>query len=159
MDTKYQSQVKEMIKQLKEDDPTVKKLIERLEKSEHVVNITQISKEWRLAGGRNATFPTTQDLSEEQGSTIMFDPYSSETQFGTRHPRVGLVHEMGHADDFLQGRGILYDREKAKNGDPMELMNYMQSEEYPIWIENLVRHRLNLKPRTLNDYFDKWLKH
>ena len=157
-DTKYQSQVKEMIEQLKKDDPTVKRLIERLENSEYVISITQVSKERRLKGGGNAAFPATQDPTVPQGSYIMFDPDSYKIQFGTRHPRVGLAHEMGHADEFLQGRGISVDKKKAQNGDPIELFNYMQSEEYPIQIENLVRKRLNLQPRTVNDYFDKLIR-
>ena len=94
-----------------------------------------------------------------QGATVMFDPYLEETQFGMRHPRVGLAHELGHADDYAQGRGIRVDKEKAKDGDYMELMNYMQLEEYPIQIENLIRSKLNLKLRTLNDYFNKLIKH
>lgn len=144
-----------MISQLKEDDPIVKAMIERLENSEYVINITQISKERRNKGGGNATLPEKSDPTVPQGATIMFDPYMHKTRHGIRPPRVGLAHELGHTDDLIQGRGILVDKEKALNGDSMELMNYMQLEEYPIQIENLIRRQLNLGLRTLNDYFNK----
>ena len=156
--TKYQTKVESMLNQLKEDDPTVKKLIEGLEDSEHVITITQTSKDLRAKGVKNATIHEASDPTVPQGATVMFDPYLEETQFGMRHPRVGLAHELGHADDYAQGRGIRVDKEKAKDGDYMELMNYMQLEEYPIQIENLIRSKLNLKLRTLNDYFNKLIK-
>ena len=139
--TKYQTKVESMLNQLKEDDPTVKKLIEGLEDSEHVITITQISKDLRAKGVKNATIHEASDPTVPQGATVMFDPYLEETQFGMRHPRVGLAHELGHADDYAQGLGIKFNRKAAKEGDLLERMNHMLAEKHALYIENLIRKK------------------
>ena len=151
--TKYQTKVESMLNQLKEDDPTVKKLIEGLEDSEHVITITQTSKDLRAKGVKNATIHEASDPTVPQGATVMFDPYLEETQFGMRHPRVGLAHELGHADDYAQGLGIKFNRKAAEEGDLLERMNHMLAEKHALYIENLIRKKIGIPIRTLNDYF------
>ena len=153
-DTQYQSKVKEMLDELKEIDEDVKEMIERLEASEHTIRITQISKERRLNGENgNIARPEVNKEGVKQGGTIEFDPYNSKTSGGYRPPMVGLAHELGHTDDFIQGRMVPYKKEKLKKGDALERLNRMAAEQYPLEIENKVRAKLKLPPRSLEDYF------
>ena len=148
-DTQYQSKVKEMLEELKEIDEDVKEMIERLEASEHIIRITQISKERRLNGENgNIARPEVNKEGVKQGGTIEFDPYNYKTSGGYRPPMVGLAHELGHTDDFIQGRMIPYDDVKLKEGDVFERLNKMAAEQHPLEMENKVRAKLKLPLRS-----------
>ena len=148
-DTQYQSKVKEMLEELKEIDEDVKEMIERLEASEHIIRITQISKERRLNGENgNIARPETEEEGVKQGGTIEFDPYNTKTSEGYRSPIIGLVHELAHTDDFIQGRMVPVDGKKLKQKDEFELLNKRIAEQYPLEMENKVRAKLKLPLRS-----------
>ena len=102
-DTKYQSQVKADLKQLKRDDPVVGKMITELEKSENIHEITMPDERSRY---QNATLYNSQKAEEEtpQGSVVFYDPERKEVgSENVRTSRVGLVHELQHALDLDKG--------------------------------------------------------
>ena len=112
-DTKYQSQVKADLKQLKQDDSVVGKMITELEKSENIHEITMPDERSR---NENATSINKEKAQkgESQGSTIYYDPFKSKTSRGdSRTPRVGLSHELQHSSDVDKG---IFTYDKIENG-------------------------------------------
>ncbi len=149
----YESKVQRDIAQLKKDDPDVAKMIERLEKSEYVIEIGQVDLNINESGG-NYTLPKHRNLEIKQGSTIGYNPENTTTNQGnTREPRVGLAHELGHADDLAQGKGVNFDSKEAKNGNLKEQQKGINNERNAIEMENKVRESLNLELRNVEDYY------
>ena len=112
-DTKYQSRVKADLRQLKQDDPVVGRMIIELEKSENIHEITMPDKR---SGHENATLINKEKAQkgESQGSTIYYNPFKPETSRGnTRTPRVGLSHELQHSSDVDKG---IFTYDKIENG-------------------------------------------
>ena len=102
-DTKYQSQVKADLKQLKQDDSVVGKMITELEKSENIHEITMPDERSR---NENATLYDSQKAREKvsQGSIVLYNPELKEVSSSNiRNPRVGLAHELQHSLDLDKG--------------------------------------------------------
>ena len=90
----------------------------------------------------------TEEEGVKQGGTIEFDPYNTKTSEGYRSPIIGLVHELAHTDDFIQGRMVPVDGKKLKQKDEFELLNKRIAEQYPLEMENKVRAKLKLPLRS-----------
>lgn len=70
-----------------------------------------------------------------------------------RPPTVGLAHELGHAEDLVNGKALEYDREAARNGtDPQDVIKGNQNEKNAIDKENAVRKVLKLETRSYDYY-------
>ena len=112
-DTKYQSQVKADLKQLKKDDKVVGEMITELEESNNIHEITMPDER---SGKGNATSINKEKAQkgESQGSTIYYDPLNSKTsRSNSRTPRVGLSHELQHSSDVDKG---VFTYDKIENG-------------------------------------------
>ncbi len=150
-DTKYQAQVKTDLAQLKKDDAVVKEMIEGLEASEYTIKITGVTNRKR----GNITIPNDSKIIEnKQGSTVEYDPYSNYMPISEefRPARIGLAHELGHADDFMQGKGIKVDPDRFQQRIPEDVERKRKAEVHPLEMENRIRRVLNLRIRTTNDY-------
>ena len=88
----------------------------------------------------------------KQGSTIHYDLNSQSTSLGPRPPIIGLAHELGHADDFMNGRGVNWDKNNDNNVDDNEIDAVQKTENHAIEIENKVRKAMGEPLRPL-DYF------
>ena len=64
--------------------------------------------------------------------------------------QVGLAHELGHAENDVDGTTIHYDKEKAHQGDQVELDKRNKNEINSIDKENIVRENYNCKERPYN---------
>ena len=112
-DTKYQSQVKADLKQLKKDDKVVGEMITELEESNNIHEFTMPDER---SGKGNATSINKEKAQkgESQGSTIYYDPLNSKTsRSNSRTPRVGLSHELQHSSDVDKG---VFTYDKIENG-------------------------------------------
>ncbi|WP_297644096.1 DUF6443 domain-containing protein [uncultured Bacteroides sp.] len=140
-DTKYQRTVNADLQQLKKEDPVVKDMIERLEASEYTIEITGRTNKKR---GNVAIPKGGSSIEDKQGSVVQYDPYDNYLPVSKKYrpARIGLVHELGHADDFSQGRGINVDRDKYEDKDPIEIIKKQQAEAHPIFMENRIRQKL-----------------
>ena len=129
-DTKYQRTVNADLQQLKKEDPVVKDMIERLEASEYTIEITGRTNKKR---GNVAIPKGGSSIEDKQGSVVQYDPYDNYLPVSKKYrpARIGLVHELGHADDFSQGRGINVDRDKYEDKDPVEIIKKQQAEAHP----------------------------
>ena len=154
-DTKYQSQVKADLKQLKDADSMVKDMIEGLEISANTIVITDIADE-RQAKGQNGnrTYETSNGTnSSSQEITVEYSPYNTLTNNqNERPPIVGLVHELGHAAEISRGNTLPVNRGELKNGSIMERSKLMYNETYPIIMENRIRKVFNLNMRNPKGY-------
>ena len=78
---------------------------------------------------------------------------TKETKTGRKRPaQIGLAHELGHAENDVDGTTVTYDSEKVKNGDPIERDKCNKNEQNSINKENIVRKNLDCKAHP-NDYF------
>ena len=153
----YESKVQKDIAQLKKDNVDVAKMIDRLERSDFIIEIGPISAS-RLNEGKtgNSISPNNPDLTIKQGSRIEYNPNNSKTQTGrNRTPRVGLAHELGHADDLIQGKGVNFDSKKANKGNLEEQQKGIENERNAIEMENKVSVKLNESIRNADEYYDK----
>ena len=111
MDTKYQSQVKNDLAQLKKDDKSIGDMITTLERSSNIHKITM-----PIYSIYNATSVNrkTAERNISQGTTVYYNPFNKRTKTGNvRTPRVGLVHELQHSFDADAGT---FSYETTENG-------------------------------------------
>lgn len=135
----YYEKVNKSLNQLKKIDPEIKTMIEQLEQSETTYSIKPISERPDKKEG-NAYDHTT--------NIIYFDPDNNERPDGEKRDAiVGLVHELGHADNDEKGQRTNYNKEKARNGDAEEKAKWNKNEKNSIQKENIVRKELNLPLR------------
>ena len=143
----FESQVQTQIEQLKETDEDVKNMIEDMEDSELEVKIVPTNN--RKETSKNATEKNYPNAEVKQGSTIYYDVNSKSNHLGPRPPIIGLAHELGHADDYINGRGVNWNKKETtkEKKDAKQ-----QAENHAIEIENKVRKAMGEPLRPL-DYF------
>ena len=146
----FESQVQNQIEQLKKMDEDVKNVIEDMENSELEVKIVPTNN--RKETSKNVTVKKYKNAEVKQGSTIHYDLNSQSTSLGPRPPIIGLAHELGHADDFMNGRGVNWDKNNDNNVDDNEIDAVQKTENHAIEIENKVRKAMGEPLRPL-DYF------
>lgn len=127
------------LNELKDMDPELNKMITKIEESDteyHIINID----------GNKFSY-------NDSEKEIRYNPDSKETKSGKKRPaQVGLAHELGHAENDVEGTTIRYDEEKARHGNQVELDKWNKNELNSIDKENIVREKYNCKERPYN-YF------
>lgn len=132
-------------------DENLKVTIDYLQNSEKTVYIHEISSFRKNKG--NYTKPDSNNLDIEQGSSIGFDPDKDKTNQGKeRPPVVGLMHEFGHAENFMKGKAVKYDHKNAKKGKSLDAEKGNQDEYNSIKKENIVRKKLSIEERSYEYY-------
>lgn len=101
---------------------------------------------------KNVTVKNYRNAAVKQGSNIYFDLNSKSTRSGLRPPVIGLAHELGHADDFMNGKGVNWDKNEDGYANEDEMDAVQQAENHAIEIENKVRKAMGEPLRPL-DYF------
>lgn len=105
--------MKNDLTQLKKDDSSVRDMIEKLERSSNIHEITMPSEKSEF---RNATeYDKPKAVNRiSQGSTIYYDPQCRVVNKNNiRAPKIGLVHELQHSYDLDRGE---FDPLIMKNG-------------------------------------------
>ena len=152
--TNYQHKINGMLSQIKQADPLLNNMVQRLEESPNNVIITEIS-DYRKETGKmgNITRLSKGTLENPIETTIEFSPDNQQTNNRNNRPSIiGLVHELGHVDDIIQGKGIYIDRHELQKGSIIERTKLMKAETHPIKMENIMRGILKLNPRNPQDY-------
>ena len=121
-----------------------------MENSELEVKIVPTNN--RKETSKNVTVKKYKNTEVKHGSTIHYDLNSQSTSLGPRPPIIGLAHELGHADDFMNGRGVNWDKNNDNNVDDNEIDAVQKTENHAIEIENKVRKAMGEPLRPL-DYF------
>lgn len=86
---------------------------------------------------------------------IHYNPDSQETKSGKkRQAQVGLAHELGHAENDVDGTTVKYNKEKTPNSNQVEFDKLNRNELNSIDKENIVREKYNCEKRPYN-YFTK----
>lgn len=135
----FEAKVMAQLKELKNMDPALDEMITKIEEPKTEYHITDID-------GNGLGY----DNSKKE---IFYNPDSKETKNGRKRPAiVGLAHELGHVENDVDGSTVEFDKEKAKNGDPVEREKCNKNEQNSIGKENIVRTKLGCKNRP-NDYF------
>ena len=147
----FENKVQHQISQLKKDDSVVSQMINRLEQSDKTISIKPIN----VIG--NKTIPDdSENITKPQGSTIQFNPDERFTRGREeRDPRIGLVHELGHADDLANGKAKEFNYGKAMDGNLEEQAKSIENERHAIEMENRIRKVEGLKLRNPEDYYKK----
>ena len=102
-DTKYQTQVKADLRQLKMDDKELKDMITHLKESENIHTITMPDKRTEYMNGTLYNKGIARE-NKSQKSTILYDPFKKKVNKGNiRTPRVGLAHELHHSYNLDMG--------------------------------------------------------
>ena len=63
-------------------------------------------------------------------------PYANLLDDYYRPPFVALAHELGHAQNDIEGKSIEYDRSKITEGDKDEILKLNENEQNSIRLEN-----------------------
>lgn len=135
----FEAKVMAQLKELKNMDPALDEMITKIEEPTTEYHITDID-------GNGFGY----DNSKKE---LFYNPDSKETKTGRKRPAiVGLAHELGHVENDVDGSTVEFDKEKAKNGDPVEREKCNKNEQNSIGKENIVRTKLGCKNRP-NDYF------
>ncbi|WP_394341084.1 RHS repeat-associated core domain-containing protein [Parabacteroides pacaensis] len=147
----YESKVQKQIVYLKSLNPELKTTIEYLEKSEMIVRIHEIPILQKNKG--NYTQVKIDKSNKILSLEIGYNPDSHTTnQKHDRPPVVGLMHELGHAESYLNGKGVLYNSENAKYGIGIDVDKGNLNEYNAITKENIVRKILGIKERSYEYY-------
>ena len=137
----FEAKAMSQLQELKDMDPELNKMITKIEES---------STEYHIMAVDGDEFSYNNSKKE-----IRYNPDSQKTKSGKkRHAQVGLAHELGHVENDIDGTTVKYDKEKAQNGDQIELDKYNRNELNSIDKENIVREKYNCKERPYN-YFTK----
>lgn len=134
-------------------DPILKQPIESIEKNDLEVQIYPIPINSDNKG--NWTEPKYTNVTLKQSSMIFYDVDNFRTnQRNYREPIIGLIHELGHAENYLKGEGVLYNPQNAKDGISPDVELGNKDEFNSIMKENIVRTKLNREERSY-DYYKK----
>ncbi len=137
----YEAKVQSHLQELKDMDPNLNKMITKIEESDTEYHIISID-------GNKFSY-------NDSEKEIRYNPDSKETRSGKKRPaQVGLAHELGHAENNIDGTTIHYDEEKARHGDQIEIDKWNKNELNSIDKENIVRENYNCSKRLYN-YFTK----
>lgn len=147
----FESKVQMQIEDLRNMDIDLKTSIDYLQSSEKNVYIHEIPLLRTNRG--NYTKPESDNLNIEQGSSIGYSPDNYTTnQNNKRPPIVGLMHELGHAENYMRGNAVEYNATNARNGISPDVENGNQDELNSIQKENIVRQKLNIEERLYEYY-------
>ncbi len=135
----FEAKVQSQLQELRDMDSELNKMITKIEESDTEYHIISID-------GNKFSY-------NDSEKEILYNPDSKETKTGKIRPaQVGLAHELGHAENDVDGTTIQYDKVKARQGDQVELNKWNKNEINSIDKENIVRENYNCKERPYN-YF------
>lgn len=135
----YEAKVQSHLQELKDMDPELIKMITKIEESDSEYHIISID-------GNKFSY-------DDSKKEIYYNPDSKETKSGKKRPaQVGLAHELGHAENDVDGATVKYDKNKARQGDQVELDKWNKNELNSIDKENIVRDNYKCEERPYN-YF------
>ena len=150
--TEYEKKVLDDLIILMKSDYRIASVIEDLNKSKYVIRICSPTEKPADKNGEknnlNAFIPFNPESQKyipergvRTGGIIYYDPNNYTTARGeTRDPIIGLAHEIGHADNAIKGRRVVYNQDNAEKGiskKDVELGN--KNEELSIDLENILR--------------------
>ena len=137
----FEAKAMSQLQELRDMDPELNKMIIKIEKS---------STEYHIMAVDGDRFSYNNSKKE-----IRYNPDSQETKSGKKRPaQVGLAHELGHAENDVDGTTVKYSEKEAKKGDLKELDKWNRNEINSIDKENIVRKEYNCEERPYN-YFTK----
>ena len=137
----FEAKVQSQLQELKDMDPELNKMITKIEESSTEYHIMAVD-------GDRLSYNNSK-------KEIRYNPDSQETKSGKKRPaQIGLAHELGHAENDIDGTTVKYDKDKADNGDQKELDKWNRNEINSIDKENIVREKYNCEERPYN-YFIK----
>ena len=152
----YVAKVTKHFMQNNMDSRRIESTFNQLEKSDLVFRILPLS-EFPIKNAEEKGNHVIPDFKikkreQKQGATMYYDPDMQETPSGdVRTPRVGLAHETGHLEDYMNGNVIPVDREKADAGNKVEIYKIELNKQNAMEVENIIRGILNYENRR--EYF------
>lgn len=152
----YVAKVTKHFMQNSMDSHRIESTFNQLEKSDLVFRILPLS-EFPIKNAEEKGNHVIPDFKikkreQKQGATMYYDPDMQETPSGdVRTPRVGLAHETGHLEDYMNGNVIPVDREKADAGNKVEIYKIELNKQNAMEVENIIRGILNYENR--GEYF------
>lgn len=92
-------------------------------------------------------------MGEKKDSEIYYDSNNGFLVDGDySSPQAILAHELGHAENNMEGTSIKYDQKKAKQGDAIEIQKGNLNEQKSIFYENIVREKQGDNARPYEYY-------
>ena len=147
----YEKRVENDIQKLKGISPLIKNTIEAIEGSKHVIFILHPSERPdndKIHNGFLADREKNADENIKSGGRLYYDPSNNITaQKEKREPIIGLIHELGHGENAINGTYT-----PIKRNNLNEQVNIEKNEKRSIELENIVREYFNRPIRS--KYFD-----
>ena len=143
----YVTKVTRQLEQNNMDSRRIQSAYAQLENSELEFKILPLSESPLGVKKGNHVIPDAPvDIrGQKQGATMYYDPNMEKTAGGIeRDPRIGLAHETGHFEDFMNGEVIpIHENESKDMKDIKKELNERTSLEF----ENEIRKVLNYEER------------
>ena len=135
----FESKTMSHLQELKNMDAKLDKMITKIEESTTEYHINNLD-------GNGFSY-------NDSKKEILYNPDSKETKNGRMRPaQVGLAHELGHAENDVDGTTVIFNSYKAKHGDKTERDKCNKNEQNSINKENIAREKMGCKERP-NDYY------
>ena len=133
----FEAKTMSQLQELKEMEPNLNKMITKIEESDTEYHIIGVD-------GNKFSY-------NDKEKKILYNPDSKETNSGKKRPaQVGLAHELGHAENDVDGTTVKYYSEKVRQGDQVEIDKRNKNEINSIDKENIVRENYKCEKRPYN---------
>ena len=149
----FERQTMMYLKELKEMSPILNTAISKMEDSKTItISIYPMS---QYDGDKNKGVTTTKTtvMGEKKDSEIYYDSNNGFLVDGDySSPQAILAHELGYAENNMEGTSIKYDQKKARQGDAVEIQKGNLNEQKSIFYENIVRENQGDNARPYEYY-------
>ena len=150
----FERQTMMYLKELKGMSPVLNTAISKMEDSKTItISIYPMS---QYDGDKNkgvTTSSKTTVMGEKKDSEIYYDSNNGFLVDGDySSPQAILAHELGHAENNMEGTSIKYNQEKARQGDAIEIQKGNLNEQKSIFYENIVRENQGDNARPYEYY-------
>lgn len=144
----FERAVRKDLQRLKEVGSVVKTAILEIEQSPEIIYIYPATLR-NYNKDENGYYPAKNIIFYNPDS---YQPYVDILNQYVRYPFIGLAHELGHAQNDINGKDIHIDLDKVNKGDKEEIMRLNENEQNSIRIENQVRSFMGLELRDKEYY-------
>ena len=149
----FEHQTMMYLKEMKEMSPILNTAISKMEDNESITISIYPMSQYNGDKNKGVTTSKTTIIGENKDSEIYYDSNNGFlVDGGYSSPQAILAHELGHAENNMEGTSIKYDQKKAKQGDAIEIQKGNLNEQKSIFYENIVREKQGDNARPYEYY-------
>ena len=149
----FERQTMTYLKELKGMSPILNTAISKMEDSKTITISIYPMSQYDGDKNKGVTTSKTTIMGEKKDSEIYYDSNNGFLVDGDySSPQAILAHELGHAENNMEGTSIKYNQEKARQGDAIEIQKGNLNEQKSIFYENIVRENQGDNARPYEYY-------